>query len=155
MRISLSKSHYNIKIYPDKKRLYLDIDEVLLTTKLTRPSENVIEIIDYILEHFDCYWITTHCNADSNREINYLSQYFDDKVLQKLQHFKPSNWFTLKTEAFDFTTDFIWLEDYPFLTEIAFLKTYKVGCSESSNHFSTFLFKEFLSNLEDRWSCVF
>ncbi len=110
---------------PDKKRLYLDIDGVLLTTKLTRPANYVIEFIDYILDHFDCYWLTTHCNGNSNTAITYLSKYFDVSALQKLKQIKPAHWYSLKTEVFDFTTDFIWLEDYPFLAEISVLKTNK------------------------------
>jgi hypothetical protein len=95
-------------------KLYLDIDGVLLTAKQTRPADYSVEFIEFITGNFDCYWLTTHCKGDSNSAISYLSKYFDDKVIEKLKKVKPTNWTTLKTEAIDFSSDFFWLDDYPF-----------------------------------------
>jgi hypothetical protein len=106
----------------EKTKLYIDIDGVLLTAKLTKPAENLTEFIDYILAHFDCYWLTTHCKGDTKLTIDYLAMFLDDEIVNKLKHIKPTNWTTLKTEVFDFSTDFLWLEDYPLQAEIAILE---------------------------------
>ncbi len=55
-------------------KAYLDIDGVLLTRKHNLP-EHIEEFIDFMLSHFDCYWLTTHCRNGENRVINYLSQF--------------------------------------------------------------------------------
>ena len=100
-----------------QKRLYLDIDGVLLTLKQTKPAIHSIEFIEFITGTFDCYWLTTHCKGDANNAIRYLTSYFDLHTLQLLNQVKPTNWDTLKTEAIDFSHDFFLLEDYPFNTE--------------------------------------
>ena len=102
---------------PQKKRLYLDIDGVLLTVKQTIPADHSTAFIEFITERFDCFWLTTHCKGDAQNAINYLSRYFDDRTIQLLHQVKPTNWETLKTEAIDFSHDFFWLEDYPFNSE--------------------------------------
>ena len=100
-----------------KKRLYLDIDGVLLTVKQTKPADHSIAFIEFITASFDCYWLTTHCKGDAKNAISYVTRYFNEQTLQLLHQVKPTDWETLKTEAIDFTHDFFWLEDYPFNSE--------------------------------------
>src|SRR5690348_14168215 len=100
-----------------KKRLYLDIDGVLLTVKQTKPADHSAAFIEFILNNFDCYWLTTHCKEGTNNAIRYLTSYFDEQTIQLLKQVKPTNWDTLKTEAIDFSYEFLWLEDYPFNAE--------------------------------------
>lgn len=104
-----------------KKKLYLDIDGVLLTCKRTAPADGAIEFIAYVVNTFDCYWLTTHCKGGVNKAVHYLAAYFDNPTLQLLAQVKPAYWDALKTEAIDFTLDFVWLEDYPFEAERAVL----------------------------------
>jgi hypothetical protein len=99
------------------KKLYLDIDGVLLTTKQIKTADDVIPFIEFVTTNFDCYWLTTHCKGNIGTALNYLSDYFDSTTLKKLEKINPTNWITLKTEAIDFKSDFIWLEDYPFESE--------------------------------------
>lgn len=108
----------------NRKRIYLDIDGVLLTTKQTKPAEDSLLFIKFIIEQFDCYWLTTHCKGEVNNTINYLSRYFEGEVLQQLNLVKPTTWTTLKTEAIDLSQDFIWIEDYPFESEKKVLLTH-------------------------------
>lgn len=100
-----------------RKKLFIDIDGVLITTKGSKPAEYVGEFIDYVIDNFDCYWLTTHCKGDSKTAIAYLTNHFEEAVIQKLQRVKATNWSTLKTEVFDFTFDFLWLDDYVFHAE--------------------------------------
>lgn len=103
----------------EKTKLFIDIDGVLLTTKMTKPAEYLTEFIDYILKNFDCYWLTTHCKGDTKPTIAYLAMFFDDDVVNKLKQISSTNWTTLKTEVFDFSSNFVWLDDYPLQAEIA------------------------------------
>jgi hypothetical protein len=107
-----------------KKRLYLDVDGVLLTLKQTKPANHSIAFIEFITKTFECYWLTTHCKGDAHNAIRYLTPYFDEQTLQLLNQVKPTNWDTLKTEAIDFSHDFFWIEDYPFNAEKEVLAKY-------------------------------
>lgn len=106
-------------------KLYLDIDGVLLTAKHTQAAPGVDE---FITQHFDCYWLTTHCKGDSAPAIRYLSRFLLPATLEKLRlAVHPTNWDTLKTEAIDLASDFYWLDDRPFQSEIAYLQAYRVS----------------------------
>src|SRR5690349_1793851 len=96
-----------------KKKLYLDIDGVLLTNKHTKVADDSSLFIIYIVDKFDCFWLTTHCKGDAGNAIKYLAGYFDEKTLKVLTEIKATNWTTLKTEAIDFSHEFVWIEDYP------------------------------------------
>lgn len=104
-------------------KLYLDIDGVLLTKSLTIPPHGK-EFIHFMTENFDCYWLTTHCRGGENKAVKYLAQYYDRETQKQLESIKPTDWMYKKTEALDFFSDFIWLEDYPFEIEKNELKTH-------------------------------
>lgn len=109
-------------------KAYIDIDGVLLTRQMTIP-DHAETFIDFLLQNFDCHWLTTHCRAGENKTIQYLKQFYPADILAKVQQIKPADWLTLKTEAIDMHSDFIWLEDYPFEAEKRILKT--AGKTES------------------------
>jgi len=103
--------------YEAMKKLYLDIDGVLLTKRNTSAADNSKEFIDFVIHHFDCYWLTTHCKGNSGTTIQHLAKFFDEKTLEKLSKIKATNWTTLKTESIDFSSDFFWIDDYAFEAE--------------------------------------
>jgi hypothetical protein len=106
-------------------KLYLDIDGVLLTAKHTQAAPGVDEFIDFITQHFDCYWLTTHCKGDNAPAVRYLSRFLLPATLEKLRlAVHPTNWDTLKTEAIELASDFYWLDDQPFQSEIAYLQAH-------------------------------
>ena len=105
-------------------KLYLDIDGVLLTAKHTQAAPGVDEFVEFITQHFACYWLTTHCKGDSVPALRYLSRFLQPTTVEKLrQAVRPTTWDTLKTEAIEVTADFYWLDDSPFQVEIAYLQT--------------------------------
>ena len=104
------------------KKLYIDVDGVLLTTKNTQPAEDSTLFINFITKEYDCYWLTTHCKGNNKTVLNYLSPYFETETLSNLTHIKPTNWDTLKTEVIDFSAEFYWIDDQPLQNEIEVLK---------------------------------
>ena len=96
------------------KKIYLDIDGVFLTTSNIRAAKGAVDLLYFVLQNFDCYWLTTHCHDnDTTHVISYLSQYFYPSVVERFKNVKPVVWDTMKTEGIDFDSDFIWLDDYP------------------------------------------
>jgi hypothetical protein len=109
-------------------KLYLDIDGVLLTAKHTQAAPGVAAFVDFITQHFACYWLTTHCKGDSTPALRYLSRFLQPATLEKLhQAVQPTIWDTLKTEAINVAADFYWLDDSPFNSEIAYLRAHGVA----------------------------
>jgi hypothetical protein len=103
-------------------KLYLDIDGVLLTSKNTQAAPGVDEFVDFITRYFDCYWLTTHCKGDSASALQYLSRFLLPATIDKLRDaVHPTIWDVLKTEAIDWESDFYWLDDNPFQSELAIL----------------------------------
>lgn len=88
-------------------KLYIDIDGVLLNYDTDSRAEYSVELIDYITNEFDCYWLTTHCKGDAEPALEYLSKYFPDETIQKLQKIKPTYWEDMKTEGIDFDSSFM------------------------------------------------
>jgi len=104
-------------------KLYLDIDGVLLTARHTQAAPGVAAFVEFVTQHFTCYWLTTHCKGDSAPALRYLSRFLAPATLELLrQAVQPTTWDTLKTEAIDVSADFYWLDDSPFQSEVAYLR---------------------------------
>lgn len=96
--------------------IYLDIDGVLLT-KEGEPANGLTEFLSYVTDNHDCYWLTTNCQGDVQTVVNHFSQKkIIGEVLNLLLKVKPTTW-SYKTDAIDFTKDFLWLDDNLFLKE--------------------------------------
>jgi len=105
-----------------KKKIYIDIDGVLLDYKTGEPAKHAEELIMFLTSgRYDCYWLTTHCKGDSASALEYLSGHFSKRAIKRLERIKATDWTDLKTEAIDLNSDFIWLEDYPFQAELSVL----------------------------------
>ena len=96
--------------------IYLDIDGVILGKDL-KPANHLREFLEYITDNHEVYWLTTHCKGDNKITLNYLSRFLDKDIIELLKKVKPTSWNTLKTEAIDFTKDFVWLDDFIFPME--------------------------------------
>jgi len=56
-----------------KTKLYLDVDGVLLAQEsknipTTVLANHINEFLEFVLQNFDCYWLTTHCRNNSTRK---------------------------------------------------------------------------------------
>lgn len=95
------------------KHLYLDIDGVLLT-KQGAPAPHLTEFLKFATEHFECYWLTTHCDGDADKPFLYLVGKIPSEAAPYLEKIKPTKWKLWKPEGIDYSQDFIWLDDYAF-----------------------------------------
>ena len=102
----------------------MDIDGVIVGT--SSPQSDVIDLLHWVIKHHSgsTYWLTTHCQRGANRCIEYLRRHFfpDDLLKEMDVVFKPTDWDVLKTEAIDFSQDFIWLDDSPLQSEMSVLR---------------------------------
>lgn len=105
--------------------LYIDIDGVLLTSHHTQPAPGAVELIDYVTQHFDCYWLTSYCRGDARPVLKLLSKYFDKHTMSKFQSVHPTQWHNHKGEAIDVESDFYWLDDNPSRAAIQMLKDHE------------------------------
>ena len=91
--------------------LYLDIDGVLLANE-TNLAEGASVFIKYASDHFDVYWLTTHCmDGDAAHAIDYVLRATNEDLRPYLETFKPTTWSLMKTEVIDFTQPFLWFDD--------------------------------------------
>lgn len=104
------------------RRIYLDVDGVLLAHVEGRVAlaRHAPRFIDFLLDGFDVYWLTTHCRGEAGAVLNYLSGYAPAEVLDRLRAVKPTRFDVLKTEAL--AGDFYWLDDSPLEAEVAELR---------------------------------
>ena len=96
--------------------IYLDIDGVLLT-KDGKMAQGLDEFLDFVVDNFDCYWLTTHCKANESRVAEHLKTKVSEKVLTLTERIKPTSWQDYKTDGINFEQDFLWLDDNLFIKE--------------------------------------
>ena len=93
-------------------KIYLDIDGVLINSDGT-PTPHVYEFLSHCVDSHECFWLTTHCRFnDPENAVSYLSDKLSDKCLPLLKQIKGTQWDILKTDAIDFSSVFLWLDDY-------------------------------------------
>lgn len=105
--------------------LYLDIDGVVLGKNEAGKVALIPEfeaILSYLRENFNCYWLTTHGRHDVGDVMRYLKPYLKEIKPEELNFIKAVPWRTLKTEAIDFNSLFIWIDDQPLQFELDILK---------------------------------
>lgn len=97
--------------------VYLDIDGVLLDNE-GNLAIGAIEFIKYAVEHFNVYWLTTHCmDGTTEHAVEYLNRASPEDIRPWLEQFKPVKWSLKKTEAIDFAKPFLWFDDDCFTGE--------------------------------------
>lgn len=96
--------------------IYLDINDTILTHDL-KPAEGLKTFLEFILKGNEVYWLTTHCKGDPLVTTNYLKNLLPEDIYNLTKHIKPTNWNTRKTEAIDFSKNFLWFDDFLFESE--------------------------------------
>jgi len=128
--------------------LFTDIDGVLLgkcpeTGRITL-ANFAKEYLQFCIDHFDCYWLTTHCRGSIDTVIDYLQPFADNELLTLIRKIKPTYFKTFKTEAL--FGDFIWVDDQPTAYELMHLEQnnqlhywYQVNTRHNINELSTLI----------------
>ncbi len=98
------------------KKLYLDIDGVLIKKDGT-PAEGLVKFLQFATKHFDCYWLTTHCDGDAEPVFLYLVGKVSPEALPYIEKIKPTRFGARKTDAIDFMSEFYWLDHTVFESE--------------------------------------
>lgn len=91
--------------------IYLDIDRVILT-KDKKPSIGVVEFLEKATSNHSVYWLTTHCKGDAENAVQYLKKVLPVEANEYLEKIQSTNWDVLKTDAVDFSKEFLWFDDY-------------------------------------------
>ncbi len=102
-------------------KLYLDIDGVLIG-RGGKSAEGLVEFLASVTERFECYWLTTHCDGDSDQVFLYLVGRVPAEALPYIEKIRPTKFGALKTDGIDFTGPFYWLDDTVFESEQAVLR---------------------------------
>ena len=101
----------------NKKNIYLDIDGVILGKRNIDDYEIVLakyafEFLKFCTGGFNYFWLSSHSSKGKISDvIKYLIPYIDGKVFELVKLIKPLKWQVFKTEAIDFASDFIWIDD--------------------------------------------
>ena len=123
-------------------KAYLDIDGVLVIHNQKTPHSD--EFIKFLVENFDCYWLTTNVKGDIDFVFNRLKDIFGSETMKYIKKIKPTNWQTLKTEAINLDEDFWWFDDFVLQKERAILEE-----KNKSNRLILIKLKEFHWTLKD------
>ena len=101
--------------------VYVDIDGVVLggSGADTCLAPYAQEFLEYVSEHFNGYWLTTHCRGDLSGVLRRLRPFADDAVLAVADRLQPTYFHTLKMEALE--GEFVWVDDAPLRVEIDWL----------------------------------
>jgi hypothetical protein len=102
-------------------KIYLDINGTLLNKDLS-PALYLDEFIKNVIEKYDVYWLTTHCNGSAAETLNYIKEYVKPETFEYMKRIKPTKWNVMKIEAVDLENEFLWFDDYIFQKEQEMLK---------------------------------
>lgn len=96
-------------------KIYLDVDGTLIHEELSDknglPAEGLEEFLVALRPH-DVYWLTTRCrDGDPTNPRDTLKALLPSNLHDDIDRIKPTVWDTLKTEAIDFDSDFIWFDN--------------------------------------------
>ncbi len=94
-------------------KIYLDIDDTLLNTEIfnRRAANHLKPFLEDMLEKYEVYWLTSHCNGDPSVPVAYLSRFVTPDITPLLMKIKPTKWEVLKTEAINMDEEFLWFDD--------------------------------------------
>lgn len=108
-------------------RIYLDIDGTLIHEDLSdmygKPAAGLKEFL-IALRPYDTYWLTTHCmDGDPIHAQKKLKEVLPDEFYPDIDRIQGTAWQSLKTEAIDWNSDFIWFDNDIYTKEWERFKT--------------------------------
>lgn len=127
--------------------IYLDIDGVLLKKNGTL-ANHFAEFLEFFVENHNVYWLTTHCRGGECDAIDHITtkNKITEKSLEHLKKIKLTDWSNLKTDAIDFTNDFVWFDDYVMsgerkvlLEENAFFRLHEINLRDKPDQLANMI----------------
>jgi hypothetical protein len=100
--------------------IYLDIDGTLIHEDLPHAGKPAAGLAEFIvaLRPYDVYWLTTHCmHGDPRHARALVKSVLPEELHADIDRIKPTTWEIEKTDAIDFSKEFIWLDDTIFDAE--------------------------------------
>lgn len=102
-------------------KIYLDIDGTMIHEDLTenygKPAQGLEEFL-IALRPYDTYWLTTHCmDGDPLNAQQKMKAVVPISLFNDIDRIKPTTWKSMKTEALDWSGDFIWFDNDIFREE--------------------------------------
>jgi len=102
-------------------KIYLDIDGTMIHEDLTdNYGKAAAGLEDFIvaLRRFDTYWLTTHCTTgDPVNAVRIMKAVLPELLHPDIERIKGTVWGEMKTEALDWSSDFIWFDNDIFAAE--------------------------------------
>ena len=96
--------------------IYLDIDGTCIYDNDARAWDSASGLEEFVkaLRPYDVYWLTTYCmDGDPTRARMILKAHLPQELHEDIDRIKPTTWHRLKTEAIDFSKEFIWFDNNP------------------------------------------
>ena len=109
----------------EKMLLYLDIDGVVLGKNehgRIALIPNFRSLLRYLRKNYECRWLTTHGRYNADDVLRYLKPYLKGINAKELRFIKVVPWRTFKTEAIEFDSPFILVDDKPLQFELDILR---------------------------------
>lgn len=111
-------------------KIYLDIDGTLIHEDIEqagKPAEGLEEFLLALRPH-DTYWLTTHCmHGDPQHASRLLKKSVPTSLYADVDRIKPTRWDVQKTEAIDFSDEFIWFDNDVMASERDVLRKRALG----------------------------
>jgi hypothetical protein len=109
-------------VLPNRKRLYLDLDGVLLVMlgREVAPARYAEDFLDFSLANFEVYWLVTHSQGDARPVLDRLGPATPATLRRKLARVRPARFHIEKTEVL--AGDCYWLGARPLLMELSHLR---------------------------------
>ena len=97
-----------------KMKIYLDIDGTMIHEEIEKAGVPALGLEEFLvaLRPYDTYWLSTHCmNGNPEFAQRLMKKKVSEEFYEDIERVTPTAWSVLKTDALDFTSDFIWFDN--------------------------------------------
>ena len=113
-------------------KIYLDIDGTMIHEEIEKAGVPAVGLEEFLvaLRPYETYWLTTHCmNGDPQYAQKLMKKKVSEDYYGDIERIMPTAWSLLKTDALDFSSDFIWFDNEVSSQELKELQE----CNESQS----------------------
>jgi hypothetical protein len=95
-------------------KIYIDIDGTMIHEEIEKAGVPAVGLEEFLvaLRGYETYWLTTHCmNGDPQYAQKLMKKKVSEEFYADIDRIIPTAWSILKTDALDFTSDFVWFDN--------------------------------------------